>query len=73
MESLIHPRWEALTPPTQEALRLLSELKLIQRFYLAGRTGLALHLGHRFSEDLDFFPLSQMLLMRRSVLFCVRS
>ncbi|MGQ9512423.1 nucleotidyl transferase AbiEii/AbiGii toxin family protein [Thermodesulfitimonas sp.] len=24
-------------------------------FYLAGGTGLALHLGHRFSEDLDFF------------------
>ena len=27
----------------------------IQRFYLAGGTGLALHLGHRFSVDLDFF------------------
>ena len=25
------------------------------RFYLAGGTGLALHLGHRFSVDLDFF------------------
>ncbi|MBN1147941.1 MAG: nucleotidyl transferase AbiEii/AbiGii toxin family protein [Anaerolineales bacterium] len=49
------PHWEALTPETQEAFRLVSELNLIQRFYLAGGTGLALHLGHRFSVDLDFF------------------
>jgi len=27
----------------------------ISRFYLAGGTGLALQLGHRVSEDLDFF------------------
>ncbi len=27
----------------------------IEAFYLAGGTGLALQLGHRFSDDLDFF------------------
>jgi len=30
-------------------------LGIIGRYYLAGGTGLALHLGHRFSVDLDFF------------------
>jgi predicted nucleotidyltransferase component of viral defense system len=33
----------------------LRGLPFIQRDYLAGGTGLALHLGHRFSVDLDFF------------------
>lgn len=55
MESLTIPHWEALTPATQDAFRLLGKLEFIQRFYLAGGTGLALHLGHRFSVDLDFF------------------
>ncbi len=53
--TLEHPHWEALTPPTQEAFRRLSRWEGIQDFYLAGGTGLALHLGHRFSIDLDFF------------------
>jgi len=38
--------------------RTLAELQqkaLLRRFYLAGGTGLALHLGHRRSHDLDFF------------------
>lgn len=57
MEPLIfdHPHWEALTPETQEAFHLVGKLDLVKRFYLAGGTGLALHLGHRFSVDLDFF------------------
>lgn len=55
MESLSHPHWEALTPATQDAFHLLSGLQFISRFYLAGGTGLALHIGHRFSVDLDFF------------------
>ena len=40
------------------ALRLweaLSRLRALRPFYLAGGTGLALHLGHRRSDDLDFF------------------
>ncbi len=53
--TLEHPHWEALTPPTREAFRLLSQWEGAQDFYLAGGTGLALHLGHRFSIDLDFF------------------
>lgn len=53
--TLPNPHWEALTPETQNAFRLVSGLLFIQRFYLAGGTGLALHLGHRYSVDLDLF------------------
>lgn len=43
-----------------EARRVLEKLLStgvlsLHKFYLAGGTGLALHLGHRISEDLDFF------------------
>lgn len=57
MESLIlrKPHWKALTLATQDAFHLIKELELIKDFYLAGGTGLALHFGHRFSVDLDFF------------------
>jgi predicted nucleotidyltransferase component of viral defense system len=53
--TLSQPHWEALTAETQNAFHLVSKLPFIRRFYLAGGTGLALHLGHRFSVDLDFF------------------
>ena len=53
--TLSKPHWEALTAETQNAFHLVSRLPFIQRFYLAGGTGLALHLGHRFSVDLDLF------------------
>ncbi len=49
------PHWEALTPGTRDAFHLAGRFPFIQRYYLAGGTGLALHLGHRFSVDLDFF------------------
>ncbi|MBI5822774.1 MAG: nucleotidyl transferase AbiEii/AbiGii toxin family protein [Chloroflexi bacterium] len=57
MESLIlkKPHWKALTPATQDAFHLINKLNLVNDFYLAGGTGLALHFGHRFSVDLDFF------------------
>lgn len=57
MESLKlkKPYWKALTPATQDAFHIVNELEFIQDFYLAGGTGLALHFGHRFSVDLDFF------------------
>jgi len=55
MGSLTRPHWEALTPATRDAFHLVDKLEFIQRFYLAGGTGLALHFGHRFSVDLDFF------------------
>jgi hypothetical protein len=53
--TLSHPHWEALTDETQQAFHLAARLPFIQRYYLAGGTGLALYLGHRFSVDLDFF------------------
>jgi hypothetical protein len=49
------PHWEALTPETRQCFDKASRLSFIRRFYLARGTGLALHLGHRFSVDLDFF------------------
>lgn len=53
--NLAHPHWEALTSETRDAFHLVSQLDLIRRFYLAGGTGLAIHLGHRISVDLDLF------------------
>ena len=53
--TLQQPHWEALTLETQQAFHLVEKLAFSKRFYLAGGTGLALHLGHRFSVDLDFF------------------
>ena len=47
--------WEALTPETRQAFRKVACLESVGQFYLAGGTGLALHLGHRFSADLDYF------------------
>ncbi len=53
--TLANPHWEALTPETRLAFARAASLPFIRQFYLAGGTGLALHLGHRFSVDLDFF------------------
>ena len=55
MESLSRPHWEALTPATRQTFHQVSLLPFVSDFYLAGGTGLALHLGHRFSVDLDLF------------------
>lgn len=46
-----HP--EVITASTEATLRNLFHAKLFDGFYLAGGTGLALHLGHRLSQDLD--------------------
>lgn len=53
--TLDQPHWEALTPATRDAFRLVSRQPFIERYYLAGGTGLALHFGHRISVDLDLF------------------
>lgn len=50
-----HPHWETWTPATLQAFHQVARLPFITSFYLAGGTGLSLHLGHRFSIDLDFF------------------
>jgi len=53
-----HPKeWhrEVISDATETALRSLRDAGHLERFYLAGGTGLALHFGHRLSRDLDFF------------------
>ena len=55
MKSLSNPHWESLTNETRQAFHQVARLPFIKSFYLAGGTGLALHLGHRFSVDLDLF------------------
>lgn len=52
---IMKPHWEALTSATRDAFDLLPKLPCIDRYYLAGGTGLALHFGHRISVDLDLF------------------
>jgi hypothetical protein len=44
-----------VNPEVEHTLRDLYQNSLVTPFYLAGGTGLALHLGHRRSVDLDFF------------------
>lgn len=40
---------------TKKILRDLKKTSIVQDFYLSGGTGLALQIGHRESQDLDFF------------------
>lgn len=44
-----------LTPKTKEIFLEISKLQILKKFTLVGRTGLAYHLEHRLSEDLDYF------------------
>ncbi|MCX6359722.1 MAG: nucleotidyl transferase AbiEii/AbiGii toxin family protein [Armatimonadetes bacterium] len=46
---------EALTPALRSALERLGPFASSRGFYLAGGTALALQLGHRRSEDADWF------------------
>ena len=46
---------EVISSEVAQTAQRLSEIKTLSSFYLAGGTGLALHLGHRRSVDLDFF------------------
>lgn len=46
---------------TKKILYLLEKYKIIENFYLAGGTGLALVLKHRISKDLDFFSCEKFL------------
>lgn len=43
-----------LKPETRRLWELLKERKTLSGFVLVGGTALAMHLSHRFSEDLDF-------------------
>ena len=51
---------QILTGAQQTVLELLSRIPEVRTFYLAGGTGLALHLGHRRSADFDFFRASEL-------------
>ena len=44
-----------LTAQTEATLHALWDASLLDHFYLAGGTGIALQIGHRVSRDLDFF------------------
>jgi hypothetical protein len=48
-------RPEVIAASAEKAALALSRTAVLTGFYLAGGTGLALHLGHRRSQDLDFF------------------
>lgn len=56
-----HQAWhpEVIPAATESTLQLLRAANLLDRFYLAGGTGLALRFGHRLSLDLDFFAPEQ--------------
>lgn len=49
----MHPK--VLTPAAWDTIRALADRGFLESWILAGGTGLALQLGHRYSEDLDFF------------------
>jgi hypothetical protein len=46
---------QVITPQTSQVLNTLKINAKLSGFYLSGGTALALQLGHRVSEDLDFF------------------
>lgn len=46
---------EVVSEQTRHNLELLTGEGRLQKFYLAGGTAAALQIGHRVSEDLDFF------------------
>ena len=53
----MHPR--VLTPSGWQVVRRLVGAGLLESWTLAGGTALALQLGHRYSEDLDFFGAAE--------------
>jgi hypothetical protein len=53
--------WEALPAHPRRALDALVTTPLLPDFYLAGGTALALQIGHRMSQDLDFFSANNPL------------
>jgi hypothetical protein len=55
MATLTSPHWEAVPPKLWELLIVLGHIPVLESFYLAGGTALALQFGHRISQDLDLF------------------
>lgn len=50
-----------LSPSTDKFLQLIKQKNLPKGSYLGGGTALALHLGHRRSNDLDFFTPTEFI------------
>jgi len=46
---------QAISKDRQDLLELLVNRNVLKGFYLAGGTGAAIHIGHRLSDDFDFF------------------
>jgi hypothetical protein len=68
MEPIAHR--EAISEAVIKTLNDLCQASVLQHFYLAGGTGLALQIGHRRSLDLDFFtgvPFNQEELLERMI------
>lgn len=47
--------WDTITEDMREVMASFAQNPISEKFYLAGGTALALQLGHRRSDDLDFF------------------
>lgn len=52
---------QAISRSCAKALEFLRTQPILQGYYLAGGTGLALQLGHRISTDLDWFSQNHRL------------
>ena len=48
---------KVITRKAEQILELLGNLDRLNDFYLAGGTALALQIGHRISDDFDFFSI----------------
>jgi hypothetical protein len=55
MPAALPPQLEAVLPPATRTTWHLLAGNLVAGAYLVGGTGLAAHLGHRVSRDLDYF------------------
>ena len=51
---------EAIEPGTLELLVKLQKIDILENFYLAGGTSLAMQIGHRKSIDLDLFTQNNL-------------
>lgn len=63
---------ETVPPATKLVVQTIKNLPQLQDFYLSGGTALSLQLGHRESEDLDFFtkrPLNPLVLQQKLLQF----